>query len=190
MTERERQRQKERVLTIFETHREAPGTPLDESHFLDFILAAPDRKRAVYDSVPGMKRLDAFFDQIQLEYSICFTRAERGANYSLDAMVTRIMALLESPRSSIIAFQEQEHAVYAWKIAGLADIVILLGILALVGHPVAMAVVAAFGLVLNVAWLWSRRQYGDYRARLFRQLRDAEAARRKQATGKQYESML
>jgi hypothetical protein len=189
MTERERQRQRERVLVIFEEHRETPGAAFDEAHFLDFLLAAPEKKRAVYDSVAGMKRLDAFLDQIQLEYSICFTHAERNANFALDAFVERVVALAEAPRTSMVSFQGLSRPFFDWPVAGVGNVVILLAVLALLDRPWIVAIIVAIGLALNGLWLWSRRRYAQYRQQLQRQLLLAIDARRKLATKQRIDSL-
>jgi hypothetical protein len=189
MTERERQRQRERVLVIFEEHRETPGAAFDEAHFLDFLLAAPEKKRAVYESVAGMKRLDAFLDQIQLEYSICFSHAERGANYPLDAFVDKVTALVEAPRTSLGSFQGLAKPMFDWPVAGVGNIVILLMVLAQLDRPWVVLVLVALGLALNGLWLWSRRRYAQYRQRLHRQLLLAIDAHRKHATRQRLDSL-
>jgi hypothetical protein len=189
MTERERQRQRERVLVIFEAHRETPGAPFDDAHFLDFLLAAPDKKRAVYESVAGMKRLDAFLDQIQLEYAICFSHAERGANYPLDAFVAKVMALVEAPRTSLASFHALAMPKFDWPVAGVGNIVILLLVLAQLDRLWVVEILVALGLALNGLWLWSRRRYAKYRQRLHRQLLQAIAAQRKLAAKQRYDSL-
>jgi hypothetical protein len=189
MTERERQRQRERVLVIFEEHRETPGAAFDEGNFLDFLLAAPEKKRAVYESAAGMKRLDAFLDQIQLEYSICFSHAERGANYPLDAFVAKVMALVEAPRTSMVSFQGLAKPMFDWPVAGVGNIVVLLLVLAQLDRPWVVAILVGLGLALNGLWLWSRRRYARYRQGLHRQLLLAIDAHRKHATKQRLDSL-
>jgi hypothetical protein len=189
MTERERQRQRERVLVIFEEHRETPGAAFDEGHFLDFLLAAPEKKRAVYESAAGMKRLDAFLDRIQLEYSICFSHAERGANYPLDAFVAKVMALVEAPRTSMVSFQGLGKPMFDWPVAGVGNIVVLLLVLAQLDRPWLVAILVALGLALNGLWLFSRRRYAQYRQQLHRQLLQAIDAHRKLATKQRIDSL-
>jgi hypothetical protein len=189
MTERERQRQRERVLVIFEAHRETPGATFDDAHFLDFLLAAPEKKRAVYESVTGLKRLDAFLDQIQLEYSICFSHAERGANYPLDAFVDKVTALVEAPRASLSSFQGLAKPMFDWPVAGVGNIVILLLVLAQLDRPWVVAFLVVLGLALNGLWLWSRRRYANYRKGLHRQLLLAIDAQRKLAARQRIDSL-
>jgi hypothetical protein len=189
MTERERQREKERILVLFEAHREAPGTAFDESHFLDFLLAAPARRRAVYDSVDGMRRLDAFFDHVQLEYSVCFSHAERGANEPLDAFVARTLALVETPRASWVAFHAGEKPVFRGPVAVIGNLLLLIPVLMLVQVPWAAALVVVFALVLNGLWFGTGWRHARYRERLRRQLVEADATRRKLADRKRIEAL-
>jgi hypothetical protein len=46
---------RDRVVAIFEKHRIAPGTPYEEDHFPDFLLPHPQKARAVYDSLRGLR---------------------------------------------------------------------------------------------------------------------------------------
>jgi hypothetical protein len=180
MSERERQRERERVLALLEEYREAPGTPLDGSHFLDFLIAAPDRKRAVYDSAAGMRRLEAFLDRVQLEYSVCLSHAERHAGESVEAFVERLGALAHAPKQSLAHFRAEHKAVFGWPVFVLGNLALLLPVVILLDRP---ALAAGMLLVLAAAdgaWFLARRRYADYRAQLHRKLLQADDAHRKQ----------
>src|SRR5262245_36245708 len=79
-----------RILTLFEQHRARPGTPYDESHFLDFLLPDPQRKHAVHGSFRGLRRYNAFIDDVQLEFAICFSLKDRETDFSVDRFVARV----------------------------------------------------------------------------------------------------
>jgi hypothetical protein len=89
---------REKVVALFERHRATPGTPDEADHFLDILLAKPRRKRATYNSFRGLRRFNAFIDEVQLEFGICFSLKDREANYSLDRFVERVVTLERSRR--------------------------------------------------------------------------------------------
>ncbi len=70
-----------RIIQLFEKHRAAPGAPYDEGHFLDFLLRDPKKERAVYNSFSGLRRFNAFLDEVQYELGVCFSLDDRDANY-------------------------------------------------------------------------------------------------------------
>jgi hypothetical protein len=64
---------RKKVTAWFEKHRATPGASYDESHFLDFLLAAPRVERAVYNSFKGLRRSNAFIDEVQYESAVFFS---------------------------------------------------------------------------------------------------------------------
>ena len=98
---------KERVLALFEKHRASPGAPFEADHFLDFLLPGTVNDRAVYNSFRGLRRFNAFLDELQLEFAICFSLKDREANYSLDRFVARVQELQQSRRSSLASLNNQ-----------------------------------------------------------------------------------
>lgn len=102
------------VLRLFESHRATPGAPFDHSHFLDYLLAHPGSTRAIYNSFSGLRRFNAFVNEIQLHFGICFSLADRDANYSLEKFSRRVEELRASPRSSLASFRNQRRAGFGW----------------------------------------------------------------------------
>ena len=118
---------RERVVALFEKHRQTPGASFDESHFLDYLLADPKRRQAVFRSFRGLRRLDAFIRAVQLEFFICFSADDRRSNYPLPDFVHRIAVLRESPRSSLSAWKRQRHSNDGWAGMVAFDLLALLG---------------------------------------------------------------
>jgi hypothetical protein len=106
---------REAVLEVFERHRAAPGTPFDESHFLDYLLAKPRDQRAVHDSFSGLRRYNAFINEVQLRFSICFSLHDFEANYPLHQFVERVAQLRASRRSSLASFRQQQRHGFGWR---------------------------------------------------------------------------
>lgn len=74
------------VLATFEKYRVASGTAFDESHFFDYLPAAPKGKGYLRNSCRGSKRFSAF----------PFSPENRERAYSLDAF-------LEDPETAAVA---------------------------------------------------------------------------------------
>jgi hypothetical protein len=132
-------RDKERVLRLFERHRKTPGAPFDESHFLDYLLARPKRRHAVYNSFTGLRRFNAFIDAVQLEFSVFFSVKDREANYSLQKFVERVGQLKSSPRSSLASLRNSKRRGFGWHTVVLLNVVALLICLVMFRHVPTLA---------------------------------------------------
>lgn len=166
---------REAVLVLFERHRQSPGEPFDESHFLDHLLAHPKGERAVYNSFAGLRRFNAFIDTVQLEFSICFSVKDRDANYSVQEFVQRIGELKASRRSCLASLRNQQRRGFGW------GTVALLNLLGLVACTLALrffqplgALLAALLMLANlmlVRFYFRERAYGK---RLAAQIQESE----------------
>lgn len=101
---------RQRILELFEKHRATPGAPFEETHFLDFLLPNPAQKRAVYDSFKGVRRLNAFLDDVQDDFAVCLSIADRTDNLSLTKLVDRVQQLEKSPRGSLASLNNRVAA--------------------------------------------------------------------------------
>lgn len=159
---------RERILTLFEKHRASPGAPYESEHFLDFLLPAPVKECGVYNSFRGLRRFNAFLDELQLEFAVCFSLKDREANYSLEQFVARVQQLQSSRRSSLASLNRQ----LKMPVEGVVIVVNLILVIALVvlrSTLWAAGVVAAI-LVFNV-WYFrfhrkARRYLKSLRARI------------------------
>jgi hypothetical protein len=143
-----------RIIQQFEKHRMTPGTPYEESRFLDFLLANPNSRNAVRNSFRGLRRLNAFLDEVQLEFGVCFSIQDREANYPLDKFVVRTLDLQQSRRGSLRSLDNQIKSGAGWQPLVVADIV-LLAIAAFVGNNVwVLSVVGAIAVAINIWFVW------------------------------------
>jgi hypothetical protein len=157
---------REKVVALFERHRATPGAPYEADHFLDFLLAKPRRKRAVYNSFRGLRRFNAFIDEVQLEFGICFSLKDREANYSLDRFVERVVTLERSRRSSLASLGNQMKAGpgrTAMFVAGFALLVVAIW---LHRHSWAVGALVAVGSVIGIWFARFSRQVRTYQATL------------------------
>jgi hypothetical protein len=141
-----------RVVTLFEKHRAAAGAAYDEHRFLDFLLADPKKTRAVYDSFRGLRRLNAFVDDIQYEFAICFSQHDRDANYSLQQFVERVIELGRSPRGSLRSLKNQARAGAGWPAVMVANCVLLIAAIWLKGNTWALVALASVAALLNAGF--------------------------------------
>lgn len=107
---------KHRILAIFEKHRKSPGVEFDENHFIDYLLPQPKNKGAFRNSFSGLRRFNAFWDEIQLEFKVCFSLSDRDKNFSLDRFTTRVIELTLSKKSSVAALRRQMKFGFEWNI--------------------------------------------------------------------------
>jgi len=116
---------RDRVVAIFEKHRQLPGAPYDEECFLDYLLAAPRGQRAVYGSFSGLRRFNQFIDELQLELGVCFSVEDREAHYSLPRFVARVDELKKSPRSSLRSLGNQLKHGVEWNFVIVVNIALI-----------------------------------------------------------------
>ena len=140
---------RETVIQLFECHRATPGAPFEESHFLDYLLAEPRGKRAVHNSFAGLRRYNAFVDDVQLRFSICFSLRDFEANLPLDRFVERIAELQGSPRASLASFRNQRRHGYGWGTVAVLNF--MAAVLVLGGMRISLVLAAALALLCVVA---------------------------------------
>jgi hypothetical protein len=163
---------RERVLALFEAHREKPGAPFEESHFLDFLLAEPRQHRAIYDSFKGLRRFNAFLRQLQWEFAIFLSSKDRDANSSLNRFVERVDELRGEPASSLASLRRPMRG----KVEGIVLVGLLLFWLpavALRDHIVIASALFACGIALLVFFLLIYRRERNYLARLHQKIKEA-----------------
>jgi hypothetical protein len=140
-----------RVVALFERHRATPGAPYDERHFMDFLLKERMGRRTVADGLHATRRLNAFINDIQYEFAICFAASERHANHSLQDFVERVVDLGRLRHQMRWRWKDQLTAGLEWAATVLANIVLLIAAVTWRDHAFALAVVGG-GAVLVNAW--------------------------------------
>lgn len=103
-----------RVLLHFEKYRAIPGASFEEERFLDYLLANPSGSRAAYNSFEGLRRLNRFIEAVQLEFSVCFSMADRDRNYALEQFIARIRELQASRQSSMASLRNRKRHRFGW----------------------------------------------------------------------------
>ena len=116
---------RQRILELFEQHRELPGAPFDEAHFLDFLMAEPKNVGAIRNSFRGLKRFNRFVDDVQYEFAVCLSLDDRESTRSLSNFVERIENLERSRRGTLRSLKNQERAGAGWQVIVIADLMLL-----------------------------------------------------------------
>lgn len=165
--------ERERILELFEKHRARPGTPYDESHFLDFLLANPKRKQAVHNSFRGLRRYNAFIDEVQYEFAICFSLKDRETDFSVDKFVTRVDALRSSRRSSLASLKNQ-MAHSGLNLVVFVNLFLLGPAIGARKYPWALGCVVAVIALVNLAFFLFHRHERNYQARLLAKITSRE----------------
>ena len=148
---------KDRIIELFERHREEPGSPYEESHFLDFLV----KPGQVLDSFRGARLFSAFIDEVQLECAVCFSLKDLESNYSISQFAVRVEKLQRSPRGSLQSFRKQ------YKSSGISGITIVINWFAFVMGwmmaripgavpPIVIVAVAANAYLARFDWRFRR----------------------------------
>lgn len=150
------------IVSLFEKHRASPGASFDESHFLDYLLPVPAGKRAVYNSFRGLRRLNAFIEDVQLEFAICLSLEDHEANYSLEDFVDRVEKLRNSRSGSLRSLQNQVKAGASWPVLVVADLFLVIAAAYFSGSVPVLVAIGLVALGVN-AWFfrfaWRARAY-------------------------------
>jgi hypothetical protein len=142
---------RKRVMALFEKHRATPGAPYDARRFTDFLLAEPKARRSVFDGFRISRRLNAFIDDVQYEFAICFSLQDRRANDSLQKLVERVIELGSSRGRWPRSWRNQLAAGTEWASTVLANLVLLIGALWLRNQEWALGALGCAALFVN-AW--------------------------------------
>ena len=165
---------RDKVVALFEKHRIAPGTPYDEDHFLDFLLHEPKKKRAVYDSFRGLRRFNAFIDDVQCEFAVCLSHGDREANYSLNKFVDRVKELEASPRSSLASLDNRMKALPEWNLVVVVNFILLVLAVWLRTRTWAIVVLIGAAFFINGSYLRFWRRTKRYNASLLSRIEDTK----------------
>jgi hypothetical protein len=157
---------RDRILELFEKHRVTPGAQYDDDHFLDFLLESPKQKRVVYNSFRGLRRFNAFLDEVQYEFAVCFSMKDRDANYPVDKFVNRVQELQKSRRSSLKSLNNQFKAGAGWQVLVVADFIIFIVAVWLQNSLWAMFLVVALAIVINLWFILFAKRSKVYLVRL------------------------
>jgi len=150
------------VLEIFERHRAAAGAPFEESNFLDYLIENPKHIGAVRNSFLGLRRYNAFIEEAQLLYNVCFSLADFNASYSVAAFVLRVSNLQASPRGSVTSLRNQQRGGFGWHAVVFGN---LLGLCLASGlFSTAPAASYALALTITTADLLAIRAFARWRS--------------------------
>ena len=115
-----------KVLELFEKHRNEPGAAFDELHFLDFLMSHPKDKGSFRNSFSGLRRFNALWDEVQLEFGVCFSIKDRETDYSLEDFCERIEQLRNSKRSSTASLRNRaKDNRFEWNIFVFANLILI-----------------------------------------------------------------
>lgn len=132
----------------FNKIRQSPNGDFDESHFLDFLIQPPSKKNNIKNSFKGIKKYNAFFEAVEMEFGICFSLADQDRFYSINQFVSKTGERIENVRGNkmIIKQRIKEKGNY---LAGIILSLILLLILIIVKvHIISAAAIILYGFVI------------------------------------------
>lgn len=88
------------LLRVYEQGRADRTKPFEPDRFLAFLSDPPARGRGVKDTFAGRFRYVRFFQAVQLEFGICFSRGDWDAPFTLDQFVKRIATKMKNPAAT------------------------------------------------------------------------------------------
>lgn len=151
-----------RVLALFEKHRARPGAPYEERHFMEFLLPERMGRQTVTGGFQASRRLNAFMNDVQYEFAICFSARERHANHTLQGFVERVVELGRSRDQTPWRWNDQLTAGLEWAVTVLANLVLLTMAVTLADHPFALGFLGCAAILVN-GWFagcaWKAREY-------------------------------
>jgi hypothetical protein len=160
------------VLSLFERHRRNPTAEFDESHFLDFLVTAPSSRGAIHNSFSGLRRLNRFWNEIQLTWGVHFSMKDWERTWALDPFVERLRSLRRSPRSSLMSLASQRRVGFGFGPALLVNVALIGGAFATSsGSTLREIAYTALFLVDGACLLWWLR-YRRYYNRLEKRIRE------------------
>ena len=90
-----------RLLTIFGECRQKPDARFDELRFLNYLTEPPTEDGQVKSSFAGNRRFVRFINNVQTEFSVCFSMKDWETNFSIDRFIDRIQYLRGRPDGSL-----------------------------------------------------------------------------------------
>ena len=166
----ETESRRRRVLELFEKHRALPGAPYDEARFIDYLLANPNGERPVHNSFRGLRRYNAFIDDVQYQFAICFSQKDFAANYSLSAFLDRVRELEQSRRGSLASLKNQTRAGPGWFPLVVCDLILVFVASMLRSNVWLLAMVVGVAAAVNAWFLWFAWKSRTYLTRLPRRI--------------------
>lgn len=133
------------VLELFEKHRKVPGAAFDQEYFFDFLMKDPKGKGSFRNSFSGLRRFNAFWDEVQLKFGVCFSIEDRDRDYSLNDFCDLIEELQKAKRSSKASLRNRAKYGFEWNIFVFCNVV-LIGLAALVHSIFLLACVVWLGI--------------------------------------------
>lgn len=155
-----------KVLELFEKHRKTPGAEFDESRIFDFLQKRPKAKGAFRNSFSGLRRFNAFWDDVQMEFGVCFSMKDWETNYSLDRFSARIEELRKSMRSSKASLKNRASVRFEWNIFIFGNVMLVAIALGLQRIEILSAIIWLGVVLLNYVLVASYLKERKYIKRL------------------------
>ncbi|MEJ2200183.1 MAG: hypothetical protein P8X63_04085, partial [Desulfuromonadaceae bacterium] len=115
----------------------------------------------------GLRRFNSFWDEVQLEFKICFRLSDRDKDYSLNEFVARVIELTKSKKSSLAAIRYQMKQGIEWQIFIFMNIVILIPFIFIRQYAAVFVTYIVIVLLVNFKFFSFYARTRNYQKRLF-----------------------
>ena len=97
-----------KILYIFNKKREKANAKFDESHFLDYLTFPPKNKGQIKNSFKGVRKYYRFMDNLEIEFSICFTLSDLdNPYYSVDELTKKVEERIIKRKGNLIIIKQR-----------------------------------------------------------------------------------
>jgi len=158
------------ILSVFDRHRERPRAPFEEARFHHFLMADNRPLRDVRNSFTGLRRLNAFYDALQLDCAVCLDVNVPEKDWSVDALARLIAEKKANHQAQKVLVRkrvEQANANVLYEPLKVGLILIMPAVAlawAVSGGGIVGGIALALGLVVELAiYLIARREAQYYK---------------------------
>ncbi|WP_282125252.1 hypothetical protein [Marinifilum flexuosum] len=110
---------KDKILEIFKSQRKNPTVDFDESHFMDYLTYPAHPKNTIKNSFKGVRKYYRFMDELELEFSICFSLQDLDKYYTVDKLSKKVLDRIKKGKGNnmILKRRLEQKEKYYFEIA-------------------------------------------------------------------------
>ena len=92
---------RERLLEVFESIRESPGSGFEPERFIHYLITNLDGSLNVHNSFKGKRYFVKFIQRVETAFGVCFSNDDLESFKGITKMTDRVAYLQCTPKSSL-----------------------------------------------------------------------------------------